>query len=559
MEYNRLSDAEISRPSERNARHSSGYDLQHRESMDLWRESVRESEKCLRTSASGDFSRASEFRVIVPVESDVTQPESKRDYKGRIRTWPGILLLFCIVAGSVVGIVFEARDARDAAKERVLIATNRLFKNHSGNLVSGTADTDAADGQVGNPMTYSTTNCELPNYLSKNGKIYSTSANGTEVAVGLKGLNWFGMETGVNVPLGLWANSQNGTTAYVIAQFMQEHKFNAVRLPVCITSLLKNTPPISGLVNKALNRALDTSTYMSTVQSIIKVLAYRNIGVLISLHTLTTTNSGGTWYDESLGISKADFLKAVKILTTNLCSATYWNVMGLDAKNEPHTSTWADFASGAETIGTQMLNGCPNWLLFVEGVNSAHTVALNGSTISYFDWWGGGLQEAGGRPVALTTANKVVYAPHYYTPAVSPQAYFYGPSFTELDDATLKARIQATAYDMFGYLNAKQKEAVVLGEFAGLYAKDAHPLKTTQRATDFLMAVMLEENYAGGFMWSINPESAYQYNPGWTAGTFTEGLVLDDWLTPNSVFLKAIAVLDAVPNLRSFPCFPNTA
>ncbi|OQS01022.1 cell 5A endo-1,4-betaglucanase [Achlya hypogyna] len=548
---------EIFRSSETNGQRSSEYNTQHRASMEQWRESIRESKKLQSSmSMSGLDGRVSEFRVIVPAEKSDCHSETKRDYKGRIRTWPGILFLLCIVGGAVCGIFFGAREARAGARARTAAYASRVYKKHSGTLVNGIPGSDASDGQIGNPETYATSSCELPNYISKNGKIYSVSKNGTEVAIGLKGLNWFGMETGVGVPLGMWTNDRNGTTAYAIAQFIQENKFNAVRLPVCITTILKNTPPIQGLVNTNLNRAIDISTYMSTLKSIIQTLAYRNIGVLISLHTLTPMASGGTWYDDSLGITKADYLKAVSILTKNLCSASYWNIIGLDAKNEPHKSTWADFAAGAATIGTQMLSGCPSWLVFVEGVNGAHTVTANGSTIAYFDWWGGGLQDAGATPVKLDTPNKLVYAPHYYTPAVSPQAYFYGPGNTELDDATLKSRIKITAYDMFGYLNAKQREAMVLGEFGGLYTNDEHPLKTTKRCTDFLIEVLLEEKYAGGFMWSLNPESAYQYNPGWVAGTFTEGLVLDNWLTPNKVFLKGMAAMDKLPDLKPFPCFP---
>lgn len=37
--------------------------------------------------------------------------------------------------------------------------------------------------------------CELPNYQSKNGQIIAVSKNGTEVPIGIKGINWFGMET----------------------------------------------------------------------------------------------------------------------------------------------------------------------------------------------------------------------------------------------------------------------------------------------------------------------------------------------------------------------------
>jgi endoglucanase len=54
--------------------------------------------------------------------------------------------------------------------------------------------------------------CEQPDYQSKNGHIVAVSANGTEVPLKIKGINWFGMETGQAAPFGLWANSENGTS-----------------------------------------------------------------------------------------------------------------------------------------------------------------------------------------------------------------------------------------------------------------------------------------------------------------------------------------------------------
>lgn len=57
------------------------------------------------------------------------------------------------------------------------------------------------------------TGCEQPNYLSKNGQLLAVAANGTEVPFAIKGVNWFGMETPLAVPFGLWENQINGTTA----------------------------------------------------------------------------------------------------------------------------------------------------------------------------------------------------------------------------------------------------------------------------------------------------------------------------------------------------------
>jgi len=302
---------------------------------------------------------------------------------------------------------------------------------------------------------------------------------------------------------------------------------------------------------------------MTTLQSIIKTLAYRKISVLISLHTLTPLTSGGKWYNED--ISEDDFLNAVDILTSKLCSDDYWNIIGLDLKNEPFECTWGtgkvnDWSVGSKLIAERMLKGCPNWLAFVEGIfANGHIIAIGNNTFTYSDWWGGGLQDVANSPLTLSTANKLVWAPHYYTTAVAPQNYLYngGTKYIELSDAELRTRVQATMTDMFGYL-AQKNEAILLGEFGGLYATDAHPLKTTQRTTDFTIEVIRKNGYSGGYVWSLNPESAYQYNPASTKGEFTEGLVLDDWLSPNKVFLKGMEQLNSLSNLREFPCFQDT-
>lgn len=335
-----------------------------------------------------------------------------------------------------------------------------------------------------------------------------------------------------------------------------------------ISAIIKNTAPSAGLINAFENQAINITSYMTTLQSIVEALAYRNIGVLISLHTLTDAKSNGLWYDDD--VSEDDFLGAVDTLTGSLCTSEYWNVMGLDLKNEPFKGTWGDdsdtdFRAGAKRIAGRMLTGCPQWMGFVEGIATTHSVAIHGEDFDYYDWYGGGLQGAKTKGLEFSIENKVVWAPHYYTPAVYPQTYFYGggtrgsnnaiADYVELDDATLKTRIQATMDDMFGFLASDSGSALLLGEFGGLYAKDAHPLKTTKRITDFTIEIVKQPGYSGGFVWSLNPESAYEYNPADKPGTFTEGVLQGDWLDANKEFLEGLAALDDLPNLQPFPCF----
>ncbi|OQR82883.1 cell 5A endo-1,4-betaglucanase [Achlya hypogyna] len=499
--------------------------------------------------------------VRIQAVADLDRDERPTEYKGRLRRWPGALLLLIIVVVATTLIATGAHSTHEKSLTLKKAAQKRMAGRRS--IGSGSYDEDA-DGLLNNPMTYDTqSKCKLPDYQSKNGRIVAVAKNGTEVAIGIKGTNWFGMETMDAIPFGLWQNDNNGTTVFDVAAFLSKHKFNSVRLPVCAQHLLKNTPPKAGLVNKMTNRALDLTSYMTTLQSLIQALAYRQITVLISMHTLLPQPlaSGGLWYNAD--VTEDDFLDAIDVLTTGLCSDAYWNVIGIDLKNEPHKATWGtgtatDWVIGARKIGNHMLAGCPNWLAFVEGIyTEKHAVTLDdGSVINYADWWGSGLQQAGNQTVILSKANKLVWAPHYYNPGVYPMAYFYDnpKKFTELDDATLTKNIRAVMTDSFGYL-VGDNAALVLGEFAGLYATDLHPLKTTKRATDATIDVMVADRYAGGYMWSLNPESAYQYNPGSVQGTFYEGLVGLDWLTPNDGFLQGMDALNRIANFRKFPCF----
>uniref|UniRef100_H3H100 Glycoside hydrolase family 5 domain-containing protein n=1 Tax=Phytophthora ramorum TaxID=164328 RepID=H3H100_PHYRM len=392
--------------------------------------------------------RQTEMKLLA-VEPDLGMPpERTKDYKGRIRTWPGLLLLLLIVAGAVALITINAIDVQDQMNinaQRFENASQAKRKIKDGLNDDSVIVSD--DGQVGNPKKYPDMGCELPDYQSKNGQIFAVSKNGTEVPVGIKGVNWFGMETGLAIPFGLWENMDNGTSVYEIAAFLARNNFNSVRLPVCIKNILKDT--------------------------IVEALGYRHITVLISLHTLDPKKSGG-------------------------------------------------------------------------------------------------LTNAGENPVELTTEHKVVWAPHYYNTGVYPAWYLYEStgavtasgayeSFVELGDDDLRYNVEKTMDKMFGYLAGSSDYAMVMGEFAGLYSKDVHPMKTTKRTTDYTIEVMVKAGYAGGYMWSLNPESAYQYNPATVYGTFTEGLLEDDWITPNKVFMEGMAAMEKIKNLKRFPCFPQKA
>ena len=73
----------------------------------------------------------------------------------------------------------------------------------------------------------------------------------------------------------------------------------------------------------------------------------------------------------------------------------------------------------------------------------------------------------------------------------------------------------------------------------------------------YTIQVLVKDGYAGGYLWSLNPESAYGYNPFKTTGVFMEGLVDLKWLTANKELLKAMEHLDELNHLKPLVCRPN--
>ncbi|KDO35027.1 hypothetical protein SPRG_01091 [Saprolegnia parasitica CBS 223.65] len=414
--------------------------------------------------------------------------------------------------------------------------------------------TPGTAGQVTNMASFPSLGCKLPNYLSENGGLFAQAANGTKVPVAIKGINWFGMETELHIPFGLWANPDNGTSLFEVVAFLSRHNFNSIRLPLTVDALVKNTPPNANVVNE----------YESPGVSCGAV----GISVLLDIHYLSVTEKGDAWFSDTTPENST--LQAMDVLTTNLCDDAYWNVLGVDLKNEPWQTTWGDdgpkdFRRGATLLAQRMLAVCPSWLAFIEGNAETHSIQINGTRFDYYDWWGGGLQAAGTYPIS-TLPSKLVYAPHYYNPSVYPQSFLVASAaprtsgetvlrnYTEWDDAALRHIVAATVQDMFGYLRA-QGHAIVFGEFGDLFALDAHPRKTSQRVVDMCMQIMMEPGYSGGYMWALNPESGYGFNPSDTAGYWTEGLLQPNWRDVNAVYLDALRALDRLPHLGRFPCF----
>ncbi|KAG9409434.1 hypothetical protein AC1031_019694 [Aphanomyces cochlioides] len=498
--------------------------------------------------------------------------KNKRTCCKCIRSWWRRFLFVIVVVGGIIAaivwvilaLMLKSTGGGDAAP----VTTNELAQS-AGRIADGSVPyKDAIDPIIGvNPAKYPDQGCKLPQYTSADGQIYVQGSNGIKIPIAIKGVSWAGMETGNALPYGLWQNPLNGTTVYQMAAFLSRNNFNSVRLPLCVESILSDRKPNPELINAFANKAIALDSYMNTLSSVVRALGYRKISVLLDMHVLTLTEAGGSWTGD--GMSELSFLAAVDVLTTKLCNDAHWNVIGIDLKNSPYSATWGDGGSmdwsvGAATIANRMLTKCPNWLAFVQGVVSSHTMTTDSNqAISYTDWWGGGLQDVAKTPLSLSVPNKVVYAPHYYPPSEYPQMYFVRGGlrdhdliigFLEYDNETLWQRIKSTTNDMFGYLAQQKQAAIALSAFGGIYTQDRFANFTGRRAIEFTMDVAAQTGFAGGYVWNLNPESQYEYNPSNYKGLWNEGLVELDWITANGPYLAALQKMDAMAHLQPWPC-----
>lgn len=333
----------------------------------------------------------------------------------------------------------------------------------------------------------------------------------------LKGASWFGFETGVSTVHGLWAEDYK-----FFVNFLALNKFNAVRLPFSLDMVMNNPVPTSikfGYCSKDnnCNNDLKGLRSLEVMDKIINYMGTKGIVVLLDLHSFEPDafSSNGLWYDSS-------HPESVVIQGWRKLADRYrntWNVFAIDVKNEPFQGTWntgnqnTDFNKAAERIGNAVVNDT-NWLVFVEGTASSPPCA-DGC------FYGENLQGVENAPVKLSKAGRVVYSPHTYGPNVYNQNYFNDPSFP--------SNMPRIWDKHFGFIRIFHEAAIVTGEWGG----------STQGKNGIWLnayASYLKSNdITDNFVWCLNPNSGD-----------TGGLLLNDWVTPDTAKLSILANL--VPN-----------
>ncbi len=313
--------------------------------------------------------------------------------------------------------------------------------------------------------------------------------------VRIAGVNWFGLETGSYAPHGLWARGYKE-----MMDQMKQLGFNTIRLPYSNDILNEANKPSA--IDASKNPDL---VGLSGLQVMDKVIEYANkIGmrVILDRHRPTKDSQSPLWYTGT--VSEAKWIADWKTLANRYKGNTA--VIGADLHNEPNgAACWAcndparDWKAAAERAGNAVLAVNPNWLIFVEGIQTYG---------NHWYWWGGNLEGVKSAAIKLNVANRVVYSTHDYPQSVWNQSWFTASSYpTNL----------AGVWDMiWGYIHKEKIAPVLVGEFGSKLQT-----QNDQQWFDSLTAYLKSNNISWVF-WSWNPNSGD-----------TGGILADDWQTVN--------------------------
>jgi endoglucanase len=328
--------------------------------------------------------------------------------------------------------------------------------------------------------------------------------------VKLAGVNWFGMESGRYSPDGL-----NVRNYKEMMDQMADLGFNSIRLPFSDQLFDAGSKPNGIDFNK--NPDLANLTGLQVMDKIVDYAGQIGLKIILDHHRSSAgagASENGLWYNDTYNEAKwiSDWTMLAKHYAGNS------TVIGGDLHNEPHNGTWGggganDWAAAAERAGNAVLKANPNWLIFVEGVESYQN--------NYY-WWGGNLMGVKDRPVTLDSPGHVVYSPHDYPNSIYGQPWFNDPSFPN--------NLPAKFDQMWGYIARENIAPVYLGEF-GSKLTDPKDQAWLTKIEAYLSGdydangtkdIAAGKEGASWTWWSWNPNSGD-----------TGGILKDDWTSVN--------------------------
>ncbi|KAM3113884.1 cellulase family glycosylhydrolase [Phormidesmis sp. 146-33] len=344
-------------------------------------------------------------------------------------------------------------------------------------------------------------------------------------SVMLRGVNWFGIESDLQAPHGLWLRDYKEMLTQI-----KSLGYNVIRLPYSVQALRGTS--VSGInFDLGSNRELQGKTPIEVMDLVIQEAGRQGLLILLDSHRLNNQRIPELWYGD--GFTEADWIGTWTMLAERYKNQP--NVIGADLKNEPHgRASWGtnnkatDWRLAAERSGNAILKINKNWLIIVEGVENN----VPGQRLKRH-WMGGNLEGVRRFPVRLAVRNKLVYSPHEYGPGVFDQPWFSERSFPKnLSDRWEKG---------FFFIARQKIAPVLVGEFGGRKVDATSKEGIWQRQ----FVNFLQRNNLSFAYWSWNPNSQD-----------TGGILLDDWQAIDQPKQQLLNQLLPAPTMRSFSTTP---
>jgi len=353
-------------------------------------------------------------------------------------------------------------------------------------------------------------------YLHAQGnKIINT--DGYEVY--LRGINWFGYETGNKVYHGLWGNTMED-----LLDLTADLGFNVLRVPLSVqlvTEWRRGNYPMPEGVCYWRNPHLEGKTSLDILDMSLAYCQEIGLKVIFDIHRVVDGYMTPLWYHENYTFE--DFLEAWIWLTNRYKYDD--TVIGMDLFNEPHGrpyrepgAVWNDSTSAnnwkntVETVATAILTINPHLLILVEGIevypHEGYTFDDPNPDHYHHTWWGGNLRGAADYPINLGIyQNKLVYSPHDYGSSVYDQPWFY-PGFNK---ATLMEDVWRPNWF---FIHEQETAPLLIGEWGG------HMDGGSNEIWMGALAELIVEHGLHHTFWCLNPNSGD-----------TGGILLHDWIT----------------------------
>lgn len=323
----------------------------------------------------------------------------------------------------------------------------------------------------------------------------------------LKGVNWFGYETDCYVVQGLWVR---GIDEFF--EFLTDNRYNAIRIPFSYELVGLLDQPVAETCVAA-NPWMIGMPIRGSLHMFFQKCMERGIAILLDFHTIGGVITTRPWTDD---VSIENIIDAWSTMLQEY--GKYPNLIGIDLKNEPHQISWHTWGTFVRQLVKTLRARPPPYstpfrgLYFVEGIQD-HSV------------WGGSFESMDeASRVFFLSNNDTVFSPHVYGVSVR------GVSATHDTWSTFR--------QWFGFLVENYTNPIILGEIGGFFITDDYDWQ--MKIQTYLVSIGVRDI----FYWCLNPDSID-----------TQGLLLEDWITPNEGKLAWHTALRPDPTVIDFRPF----